>query len=292
MFAAALGVLALILVAFYAFTTQPLPGPVACTMEAKICPDGTAVGRTGPNCEFAACPSEALCEGGTCPPSTAVATSTATLQLNQAHTVAGTTLTVTKVLEESRCPSDVTCIQAGRVRVALAINSPSGPSQNELELGQTVTTETLAITLTEVTPYPLSTRTISEGEYRFALTIAPHDPSRLTNPPIDANKTGTLQMSVTIGPICPVEREGEPCKPTPEMFAARKVYVYRPNHTTLVTTLTPDATGNITTTLPVGDYWVDMPSQGIGGVTGLPASIRINAGTTTTLTINVDTGIR
>jgi hypothetical protein len=31
-------------------------GPVACTMDAKICPDGSAVGRTGPNCEFAACP--------------------------------------------------------------------------------------------------------------------------------------------------------------------------------------------------------------------------------------------
>ena len=32
--------------------------PVACTMEAKICSDGSAVGRTGPNCEFAACPGE------------------------------------------------------------------------------------------------------------------------------------------------------------------------------------------------------------------------------------------
>lgn len=30
---------------------------VACTQEAKICPDGvTAVGREGPNCEFAPCP--------------------------------------------------------------------------------------------------------------------------------------------------------------------------------------------------------------------------------------------
>ncbi len=28
----------------------------ACTAEAKICPDGSAVGRTGPNCEFAPCP--------------------------------------------------------------------------------------------------------------------------------------------------------------------------------------------------------------------------------------------
>ncbi len=29
---------------------------VACTMEAKLCPDGSYVGRTGPNCEFSACP--------------------------------------------------------------------------------------------------------------------------------------------------------------------------------------------------------------------------------------------
>lgn len=28
----------------------------ACTLEAKICPDGSSVGRTGPNCEFAPCP--------------------------------------------------------------------------------------------------------------------------------------------------------------------------------------------------------------------------------------------
>jgi len=31
-------------------------GEVACTLEAKLCPDGSAVGRTGPSCEFAECP--------------------------------------------------------------------------------------------------------------------------------------------------------------------------------------------------------------------------------------------
>lgn len=30
--------------------------PQACTMEAKICPDGSAVGRAGPSCEFTPCP--------------------------------------------------------------------------------------------------------------------------------------------------------------------------------------------------------------------------------------------
>lgn len=36
---------------------DPGGGPV-CTVEAKVCPDGSAVGRSGPNCEFAACPGE------------------------------------------------------------------------------------------------------------------------------------------------------------------------------------------------------------------------------------------
>ncbi len=30
--------------------------PIACTKEAKICPDGSAVGRQGPKCEFEECP--------------------------------------------------------------------------------------------------------------------------------------------------------------------------------------------------------------------------------------------
>lgn len=32
------------------------PEPISCTQEAKLCPDGSAVGRTGPNCEFTSCP--------------------------------------------------------------------------------------------------------------------------------------------------------------------------------------------------------------------------------------------
>lgn len=47
------------------------PGqPVACTDEAKQCPDGSYVGRSGPNCEFAACPdtsSGQVCDANTGP---------------------------------------------------------------------------------------------------------------------------------------------------------------------------------------------------------------------------------
>ena len=46
---------------FY-FTHKPV-GRVACTLEAKLCPDGSAVGRVGPNCEFAPCPIKTAATG-------------------------------------------------------------------------------------------------------------------------------------------------------------------------------------------------------------------------------------
>lgn len=44
-------------------------GGKACTQEARACPDGSYVGRTGPNCEFAACPIPpgTMMEDGTIP---------------------------------------------------------------------------------------------------------------------------------------------------------------------------------------------------------------------------------
>jgi len=42
----------------YWYFTQPEPSePVVCPQTAIQCPDGSYVSRTGPNCEFAACPS-------------------------------------------------------------------------------------------------------------------------------------------------------------------------------------------------------------------------------------------
>ncbi len=39
-------------------TQNNATGTVICTLEAKICPDGSVVGRMGPNCEFAPCPEQ------------------------------------------------------------------------------------------------------------------------------------------------------------------------------------------------------------------------------------------
>lgn len=67
------GVVILFVVGFGSFlyrNTMERPGvaapEVACTMEAKVCPDGSSVGRTGPRCEFASCayPNVEIAEAG------------------------------------------------------------------------------------------------------------------------------------------------------------------------------------------------------------------------------------
>lgn len=54
------GLLALFIIAVasivFVIEEAPKDAQIACTQEAKICPDGSSVGRTGPACEFAACP--------------------------------------------------------------------------------------------------------------------------------------------------------------------------------------------------------------------------------------------
>lgn len=49
-------IIAILATVMYIISGYPKTQTVACTQEALICPDGSAVGRSGPNCAFAPCP--------------------------------------------------------------------------------------------------------------------------------------------------------------------------------------------------------------------------------------------
>lgn len=113
---------------------RPSDEGVACTMEAMVCPDGSAVGRSGPNCEFTPCPgtpapspSVNCTSDAQCPPGT----------LCQAVQGAGTVSpdgqpsTFTIVLGEcrqkegTRCATDGEC-QAGMLCHYRVCTAPQG----------------------------------------------------------------------------------------------------------------------------------------------------------------------
>ena len=104
--------------------------------------------------------------------------------------------------------------------------------------------------------------------------------------------TGTLEGHVSIGPLVPVLREGEPePTPAPEVYASRQIVVFSSGGRE-ITRVEIDGQGNYRVALPAGSYLVDINHAGIDSAAGLPAEVEIMAGQTTQLDVDIDTGIR
>jgi hypothetical protein len=99
---------------------------------------------------------------------------------------------------------------------------------------------------------------------------------------------GTFGGHVSIGPLCPVEREDIPCDPTPQIYRARRIAVYDLKKT-LVAAQTLDDDGSFSLDLPAGDYLAAVLP---GGLNEQYSNVRIQEGKLTTLDLSVDTGIR
>lgn len=251
--------------------------PVACTMEAKLCPDGTAVGRTGPNCEFAACPEVV-------PAPTPVATlGDIVLGVGQKGKVGDLNITVNSFVSDSRCPIDVQCIWAGEFKVnATLLGATKIENRVMSSIDAPYSFDGNTVSISSVTPAPKSTIKIGANEYRITFHVA-----------IDTKKvspsTGTISGRVTLSPICPVERmpPDPQCAPKPYQT---KVEALSASSGKLIKSTQTGADGSYTLTLPFGNYTI----QAAGG-TMLPrcSPVAVSLKTSTTsVDISCDTGIR
>jgi|GEM_PF-2191312 len=80
---------------------------------------------------------------------------------------------VIEILEDSRCPVDVQCIQAGTVRLTVELVTGMGTAEEEFSLGSFISTETATVTFEDVTPPKRSTEPVSENDYVFTFSVAP-----------------------------------------------------------------------------------------------------------------------
>lgn len=97
-----------------------------------------------------------------------------TARLGVPAQIAALTLRVLSLDEESRCPRDVQCIQAGTVRITLETVSGLGTSTQILALGDMMTTETERITFMGADPYPVTTDLSPAEVYTFRFKVEPH----------------------------------------------------------------------------------------------------------------------
>lgn len=283
------------------------PGEPACTEETKVCPDGSSVGRSGPNCEFAACP---------------VATATSTpvkpkpvqtgIAIGKSATIHGVTIGVLELVEDSRCPVDVMCIWAGTVRVRASINAMN--RDFTFKLGEPQVIANATITLTSVVPAQKNSRQqVLASDYRFLFTVVPingepvactmeakqcPDGSYVSRSgpkcefalcPTEGSTSG-VRGNVLLGPTCPV------VKNPPDPACADKPYattlqVFRAGESAIYAEGKSDAKGYFEISIPKGSYVI----KATGGTT-LPrcadASVNIVAGQYASTTISCDTGIR
>jgi hypothetical protein len=102
--------------------------------------------------------------------------------------------------EDSRCPSDVQCIQAGTVRVKLEVASALGKSTSIVKLDQEFTTEGEAITLTNVLPGKNSKVTIHPSDYSLTFNVIKQG----TKPPTTSGKCYVGGCSRNSAPTSPI----------------------------------------------------------------------------------------
>ncbi len=131
----------------------------ACPSDAKVCPDGTSVGRSAPSCEFTACPD-------------AQTQSTATLlaRIGEKGTGLSVDITPLKVIQDSRCPKDVQCIWAGTVEVSTKIKSGVFEDTVTFKLDEPQQFGAETVTLKAVSP-DKGQEAIAPTAYRFVYQV-------------------------------------------------------------------------------------------------------------------------
>ena len=100
------------------------------------------------------------------------------LAIGQSATIAGEDLTIgfKDVVEDSRCPKNVTCIWAGRVSCIIDVSQAGKTEQTVLTepglTGGTVPEEYRNYTFAfRVEPYPEAGKQIAKSDYRLFLTV-------------------------------------------------------------------------------------------------------------------------
>lgn len=96
---------------------------------------------------------------------------TVAAKLGVPATVFGLTLTPLEVIEDSRCPANANCIQAGTVRVRMQFKDDAETTEQVVTLGQTATTAKNIAIFKEVQPESVTGQVIDPKSYKFVFRV-------------------------------------------------------------------------------------------------------------------------
>lgn len=276
---------------FWPFSSTPM---VACTMEAKMCPDGSAVGRSGPNCEFAPCPGEVTYTNDQYGFSVSLPSGW------QGYTVVRGTREIRDI------DSGTVVATAPTVSIRHPLSTTSKPRQDipvdiyTKAQWTGITTEKYAVGAAPIPPSELA----HNSTYVFALparynyafpegfeeveTILAGKPVAAFDLPAWSSSPSGLSGLVLTGPTCPVVRTDDPaCDDKPYQG---KFNVRAQSGGSVLATFSSDASGHFQITLSPGSYLIE-PVVPIGMGKQTQSAVVVPGGMTE-VTLTFDTGIR
>lgn len=94
-----------------------------------------------------------------------------TFKVGDVTTFGGITLEIIRVTNDSRCPSNVQCIQAGEATVAVKLSGGEADAETQLSsTGRIYPYGGYSIKITDVTPKPIAGQTIGQSDYRITIS--------------------------------------------------------------------------------------------------------------------------
>lgn len=150
---------------------------VVCAQDVQLCADGSYVSRSGPSCTFAPCPSVPSTPTTTPPVATTTPVETTqkiTVSFNQrVELIDGVAITPFKIVEDSRCPIDVQCIQAGTVKISVRLEEGKKEVSSLMELAKPIQFANKQLELVIVRPIKKAKESIKDSDYVFDFLISP-----------------------------------------------------------------------------------------------------------------------
>ena len=208
------------------------------------------------------------------------------LAVGQDVAIAGTSdaLAFAAVPQDSRCPIDAVCVWAGEAVLAFVLHEDGLTVARSIPVSPGGSSAALLgscrLTVLDVRPAATTAGPIAQSAYRATVRL-----ERAAAPPTGSGVRGV----VTLGPLCPVQREDQPCPDGP--FVA--MLVLRDAAGGEVGRVTSGVDGSYQIAAAPGAYVLDpQPLDGRPLPYAGPIEVAVAAGAWTTLDVGYDSGIR
>lgn len=214
-----------------------------------------------------------------------------TLKAGEEGEIAGLSIKMIQIKDDSRCPINARCVWAGKVSADVELKSGDITGAATLDVGNSpYIFENYLIKLVDVKPEKIAGQEINQAEYSATFSIDSVEGGGIKKIEDGAMSGDTgIKGFVMTGPTCPVQRAGDDsCNDRP----VKTSIVIKDKREDVIKSFETLEDGSFSVNLSPGNYviYADSGNSALGG--SKPEYVTVEEGKFAEVTIRIDTGIR